>query len=347
MARSSGGRVTQRQIAELAGVSQATVSLVLNHGGAGETRIPEETRARVLRVIEETQYVADPSARRLAGMDNRIIGVFTYEPAFPSRIQEYYGPLLTGIEQAAEEVGCDLLMFTSAPVTDGRRKIFHEGSRLRLADGVLLLGVEMDAGELERLVTGGFRVVAVGRRDTPGIPSVGVDYAGGARRVVAQALDLGHRRVVHLHLPREGESVRDRFAGAGQAFAAAGVEPVVVPAGPEDAEAAWAAVRGAGDPTLLVVEDAALATALVLRARDAGLRVPEDLSVVSLLPPARADAALVDLTRLDPPRGEIGRQAVLLLARILHGDPPPEDGLRTLVECPVVPGTTLAPPRAG
>src|SRR5918993_1148378 len=112
-------RITQRRIAELAGVSQATVSLVLNDK-------------------------ADPAARRLAGVGNKILGVFTYEPAFPTASQDFYAPLLSGIEQAAEELGCDLLLFTSAPVVNGTRRLFHEHNRLRLADGCLLLGVEMD-----------------------------------------------------------------------------------------------------------------------------------------------------------------------------------------------------------
>ena len=59
-------RVTQRRIAGLAGVSQTTVSLVLN-GKEDAARIPEATRQRVLELIQEMTYVADPAARRLAG----------------------------------------------------------------------------------------------------------------------------------------------------------------------------------------------------------------------------------------------------------------------------------------
>jgi DNA-binding LacI/PurR family transcriptional regulator len=50
----------------LAGVSQATVSLVLNRAKAAEGRIPEDTRERVHKAIRETGYVADPIARRMA-----------------------------------------------------------------------------------------------------------------------------------------------------------------------------------------------------------------------------------------------------------------------------------------
>src|SRR3954451_14218835 len=78
------GRLTQRDIARMTGVSQATVSLVLNGRSDGDVRIAPETRERVLQAIRERGYVADPIARRLAARDNRIIGVFTYEPVFPA-----------------------------------------------------------------------------------------------------------------------------------------------------------------------------------------------------------------------------------------------------------------------
>ncbi len=90
--RTPSRRITQRRIAELAGVSQATVSLVLNDKADGAARIPEETRERVLKVLRETGYVADPAARRLAGVGNKILGVFTYEPAFPTESQDFYAP---------------------------------------------------------------------------------------------------------------------------------------------------------------------------------------------------------------------------------------------------------------
>ena len=77
-------RLTQKDIARLAGVSQATVSLVLNGSADDTRRIPEQTRVRIQDVIARTGYVADPVARRMVKGRNDILGVFTYEPAFPS-----------------------------------------------------------------------------------------------------------------------------------------------------------------------------------------------------------------------------------------------------------------------
>ncbi len=83
-------RVTQQDIARISGVSQTTVSLVLNNRLDAGTRIAPETRERVLEAIAETGYVADPVARRMVARRNRIIGVFTYEAVFPSGTRDFY-----------------------------------------------------------------------------------------------------------------------------------------------------------------------------------------------------------------------------------------------------------------
>lgn len=344
MSRTESRRVTQRQIAQLAGVSQATVSLVLN-GRTGEgVRIPEETRDRVLRVIEETNYVADPSARRLAGADNRILGVFTYEPAFPTRSLDFYTPLLNGIEAGAEKLGCDLLLFTSTPVLEGRRRLFHERNRLRLADGVLLLGVEMDPAELARLVEEDIRVVAVGRRDTPSIPYVGIDYTSATAELVSRAVSLGHDRIFYLRLDSQGESVKDRFQGVLSGVAGSGAVVADRISDEGSLEADWAAVTQF-EPTLLIVESPNTAEALYDRAIEDGYEIPRDLSIVSLGSSPRLSPDDVNFTRLNPPRSELGERAVHLLARLLSDEDRPNNGeLRTLLSCPIVDGVTLSTP---
>ena len=187
----------------MTGVSQATVSVVLNGRSDSEVKIAPETRDRVLRAIAETGYVADPVARRLAARHNRIIGVFTYEPVFPSGNSDFYHPFLVGIEQRAEALGCDLLLLTSAPVLDGRRRIFSHDNRLRLADGCVLLGRSLDRDELAKLVADGLPFVSIGRRDDAGgpVPYVGADYAAAVAELVRHAAVTGPPTA---GLPRSG-----------------------------------------------------------------------------------------------------------------------------------------------
>ena len=343
-------RVTQRTIAEMAGVSQATVSLVLNGKADATTRIPEATRRRVLDVIAETTYVADPAARSLAGVGNNLVGIFTYEHAFPNESSDFYTPLLMGIEGAAESVGVDLLMFTSAPVTGGRRQIFHEKNRLRLADGCLLLGREMDTSELMRLLESGYPFVAIGRRDgAPGtsklIPYVGVDYVSATATLARMALDSGHTRFAYLHLPIDAESTRDRQEGLARMLVDTAVTVESRASDGSDLKTAWVAIRSAA-PTVLFVEDPTHAQTIVEIAERDGVSIPGDLSIVVLGERTRPSDRATDYTRLSAPRPELGARALALLDQLMNGARgAAELPLQQLLECSIIPGTTLVAPR--
>ncbi|MFG1951931.1 LacI family DNA-binding transcriptional regulator [Micromonospora sp. NPDC048830] len=335
-------RVTQRDIARLAGVSQATVSLVLNNRADADIRIAPETRDRVLRVIAETGYVADPVARRLASRFNRIIGVFTYEPAFPSGSRDFFHPFLLGIEEYAERVGCDLLLFTSAPVVDGRRRIFHHDNRLRLADGCILLGREIDSTELQRLNRDGYPYVAVGRRDDAGgpVPYVGADYAAAVTRLVELALRRGHRRLAYVGMGMTAESSADRRDGYLAAAAPAeSARQLAMAAG--DADTSLDELLADGT-TVAFVEDFATAVALESAARRRGLRVPGDLSILTLGDPTVPVPTEMAFTGFRIPREEMGRQAAEVLTGVIDGS---VGGLQQrLLPCELVEGDTLGTP---
>lgn len=340
-------RVTQRTIAELAGVSQATVSLVLNGKADSTTRIPEATRQRVLDVIRETTYVADPAARSLAGIGNNLVGVFTYEHAFPNESSDFYTPLLMGIESAAESIGVDLLMFTSAPVVDGRRQIFHEKNRLRLADGCLLLGREMDTDELVRLVDSEYPFVAIGRRDgaVGRIPFVGVDYVSAASTLATMALQAGHRRFYYLHLPFDAESTRDRKLGLSAAIDGSDVSLVSATSDGSDLPSAWAAIVAA-EPTVLFMEDPAHAQTICDLAVASGIDIPTQLSIVVLGERTRPSEHALDYTRLSAPRPELGSRAVALLDQLMNGTRGADELPRQqLLDCAIIGGSTLVAPR--
>ncbi|WBQ06188.1 LacI family DNA-binding transcriptional regulator [Kribbella sp. CA-293567] len=355
-------RLTQRDIARLARVSQTTVSLVLNNRTAASARIPAETRDRVLKVIRETGYVADPLARRLLQQRNQILGVFTYESVFPSASADFYHPFLSGIEESAEELGCDLLLFTSAPVTDGRRLVFHDNNRLRIADGSLLLGRRIPAEELSRLVTEKYPFVSVGRRDDPDgavVPYVGADYTTATATVTARALQLGHTAVAFVGPGQGAESSADRLRGFHQvAPRGLHLSPVETggssdstPSGTADGVRPINAERAVEELldellerkiTAVFVEDLADAAALAAATRRRGLAVPGDLSVVALGDASRPVDGDDEYSGFHIPRKEMGRRAVGLLEAVLSGD---ETDLQQLLACELVDGSTLSKPK--
>lgn len=344
---SPGRRLTQQDIARIAGVSQTTVSLVLNNRTDAEVRIAPETRERVLKVIRETGYVADPVARRLAERRNRILGVFTYEAVFPTASADFYHPFLLGIEECAEEMGCDLLLFTSARAAGERRRIFNEDSRVRLADGCVLLGRAVDRDDLARLLAEGIPFVSIGRRDDAGapVPYVGADYSPAVRALVDRAAGLGHRRLAYVGTGAGAESPADRMRGFREAVAAVGAEGSHVPVTGRTPEEILGELSATG-VTAAFVEEPADAVAIMHAAGERGLAIPGDLSILALGAPTRPVRVDVDLTGFRIPRQEMGRRAVELLAEVLEGGEGTTRTPQELLACELVEGSTLAPARS-
>ena len=346
MNRIPAKRPTQADIARLAGVSQATVSLVLNERDAG-VRISPATRERVLTVMREWGYVANASARSLAGGRNKIIGVYTFEPVFPTSGVDFYFPFLLGMEQEAAELGYDLLLFTSA---GGERQIFRDGStRLWHADGALLLGRDPNVEEIEQLRDSGYPFVYVGHREVSGPPVsyVGADYAGATQQLTERLFELGHQRVAYARIGNgNAQPSRDRESGFRRATPSKQVRHLTGPVwtlGTVEEVDGLVEELQRGGVTAVLAEQQLLAEELLVCATRRGLSIPDDLSVVSLGDATGARNDGTPWTALVVPREQMGRQAMGLLVRLLES--PESEALSESVECSIAPGATVGPPR--
>ncbi|MFD7307319.1 LacI family DNA-binding transcriptional regulator [Promicromonospora sp. NPDC059942] len=338
----------QSDVARLAGVSQSAVSRVIG-GDTDAARIPEATVRRIQDAIKELGYVPNPTARKLRTGRNRLLGVHTFEAVFPRAREDFYFEFLLGIEERAEEIDHDLVLFTSTGGSDGRRRVYRDGvNRLNVADGAVLLGVAADRAELARLEADGYPFVHIGRREVPGtrITCVVPDYESAAAAIVDRLADLGHERVAYLRAGIEEESYADRRRGYESAVARRGLRDLS-PARPglEDGalDAVWLDAVAAGAVTAVVADAEWLAHPLAEQLAARGLTVPRDVSV-AVLEGVAPDAA-VRWDCLQIPRREVGRVAIDTLVGML--DEPGEPVADVLVECVVVDGETVAAPPAG
>jgi DNA-binding LacI/PurR family transcriptional regulator len=344
---------TQVDLARLAGVSQATVSQVINETPERPARLSPETRARVLEAVRTLGYRVNPAARSLKGARNRLLGLFTFEAVFPTDQRDFYYPFLLGVEEEVAEQGYDLVLFSSAGAS-GPRRIYNDGvNRLKLADGAVLLGRHMRRVELAELVKEDFPFVYIGRREVPGarLSYVAPDYVSATRDLVLRLVDLGHRRILLLKAHHGAEPTRDRERGYRRGLkdsglgVEAGLTHPLPPSGtvtPSDVDT-W--VRDG--VTAVVVdpgEDDSLAAGIEEAAGELGLAVPDDVSVALLGDPSRSRTTR-DWTRFDLPRPEIGRQAVRLLIQMLDADD--GEARQVLVDCAQVAGETVAVPARG
>lgn len=337
-------RSRQSDIAAAAGVSRATVSMVLNGRTGKGAAISADTRARVLEVATRLGYVGNPSARNLAGGRNRLLGVYTFAPVFPTESADFYHPFLVGVEREAELLGYDLVLFTGAG-PGGERSIYRDNvNRLRIADGCILLGGDSDRFELDRLVEDDFSFVFIGRREVPGreIAYVSADYVAATVDIVTRLAELGHRKVAYLGAGLDFEPLVDRVEGFRRGVERCGLDSdpsLNVVANRESLELAHVRALLAAGATAFVIENRGILERLAELADELGLHAPDDYSMVLLGPSTEG------VTGLSMPRREMGGHAVRMLVDML-GDASLEQRRRIELPCAIAAGGTMGSPPA-
>jgi LacI family transcriptional regulator len=317
MAVPSGKRMTIREIADLAGVSIATVSRVMN----GRDDVSDETRDAVRRVINEHGYTANRNARGLSAGRTGLVG-FLVPLVFPA----YFAEILAGAAEALYEQ--EMRMVLSPTQHEHAREVslldrlMHGGA----TDGALIVLPREPSEELERALEAGYPFVVVDPLMplNDRIPSVLAAHTSGADQAMRHLLSLGHRRIGAITGPPGWVATEDRRRGYRSALAAAGI-----PFDPElEVEADFEITDGqqaAGvlldlrnPPTAIFAFNDNIAVGAMQTAHELGLRIPEDLSIVGFDDVAHASIVTPSLTTVRQPLAEMGRTAVSLLVRLLE-----------------------------
>jgi LacI family transcriptional regulator len=309
-------RVTIREIADLAGVSIATVSRVLN----GREDVSLETRETVQRVIREHGYMANRSARGLSAGRTGLVGVLV-----PLVHPAYFSSILAGAAEALYEQDMRLLLSPTLHLHDREVSLLDRITH-GTTDGALLVLPEESSSELTALLDQGYDFVVVDPRDPldERVPAVSAAHASGADQAMRHLLELGHRRIGAITGPAFWVATKDRLRGYQAALAAAGLMPqpeLVVQADfeiPGGVAAAERLLALPEPPTAIFAFNDNLAIGAIRAARARGLRVPEDLSVVGFDDIEYATVVSPALTTVRQPLAEMGRMAVSMLVRLLE-----------------------------
>jgi len=336
------GRATIRDIADLAGVSIATVSRVLNE----RPDVAPDTRENVLQVVREHGFSTNRGARGLSSGRTGIIGL-----TLPLVNGPYFGPLLSGASEALYEQDMRIMLCPTLHEHDREVSLLERLMR-GTTDGAILMLPEESAGELRGLQRQGFPFVVVDPRELPpeGIPCVSAQHAAGAKQATEHLLGLGHRRIGAITGAPGWYATEERLIGFRGALAAAGIllEPELVAHGdwliPLGTQAAEQLLALPDPPTAIFAFNDNMAIGALHAARKRGLSVPDDLSVVGFDDTDQALIVTPTLTTVRQPLAEMGRMGVSLLGRILDGQR--VDALRLELSTTLVVRESTARPRS-
>jgi LacI family transcriptional regulator len=319
-------RSTSRDVAKLAGVSQATVSLVLN--SVAGARIGEKSRRRVVEAARKLDYHPNASARSLVRQRAGVLGLALRQHSDFLGANAFLPRVIAGLTSVTVPAGFKLLI---EPIEDlNRPDTYLRLAREAHVDGMILSGVRSDDDQLRRLSEADFPVVLWGRLDGSDLPFVDVDNMAAARTAVEHLIGLGHRRIACItNGPPEDSASTARLAGYRQALDAAGLpfDGALVRYGDFEERSGSEAMLGllseAARPSAVFVasDEVALGALKTLRAR--GFRVPDDIALVGFDDLPISEFVDPALTTMRVPARAIGAQAAAMLIELItaHGEP--------------------------
>ena len=272
-------QTTMHDIARAAGVSQSTVSRVLN-AASSSIPISEETRERVLASARRLGYSPNPLARGLRGAPTMLLGVIVRDITDPF----FAGPI-EAISIEAARRGYNVVLGHAHGRAD-EAMVLRSALETRHVDAIILLGDMTDQPRLiDDLRNCLVPVVAIWQGTAHhGLTMVNVDNATGVALALDHVLALGHRRIAFVSGRPLGDIEERRAAYEGR-MRAAGLEIAEgfvqqVPNSPAGGEQAFVALMSLSSrPTAVICSTDQLAIGVLHGAWSMGLRIPADVSV--------------------------------------------------------------------
>jgi DNA-binding LacI/PurR family transcriptional regulator len=297
-------------VAQLAGVSQQTVSRVVR----GSPSVARRTRERVEAAIAELGYRPNIAARTLVTRRSHRIGVVAADTSLYGA-----GTTLSGIQEAARAAGYAVSLVMLPDLTPSAVQAALEELRSQYVDGAIAVVPEDASQEAVRAADAAFPCVLAPGLDGAGVADAYWAEVTAAREATHHLLDLGHHTVHHIAGPQDWAESRARSTGWRTAL----VERLrVVPRpvrGDWSAQSGYAAVAELqlADVSALFVGNDHMAVGVLRALADAGRRVPEDVSVVGFDDVPEARFFFPPLTTVHQDFAEIGRRCVrVLLGRL-------------------------------
>jgi LacI family transcriptional regulator len=306
---------TSSDIAREAGVSQATVSRVLN----ADPRVAPRTRARVLRVMERLNYTPNAIARGLVTNRTDLVGVVVSDIMNP-----FYPEFLEAIASQLGEHGRKMLLFNAGGQSEDADDNYTRVLLEQRVDGIIFTSAVRDSAMVQRLVERKFPVVLTNRY-AEGVQcdmAVG-DNDAGAAAVAKHLLELGHARIAVIAGDPRASTSYDRLEGFRTALAQAGhvLDDTLVRAAHFDPDAARAATLQLlalpDRPTAIFCLNDVMAFGALNAIKSLGLSVPSDVSVVGFDDIWMAGWESFELTTVHQPLTEMARSSVDLLVERL------------------------------
>ncbi len=269
--------VSMADVARAAGVSQQTVSRVVN----GMPNVNAKTRERVQAAMSELGFRPSYAGRSLRGGRYRSVGLCVNDLTLFGNLS-----MIDGIASAAREHGYALTLIEMSKTEEF---LLAEASRLMAEQPIdgMVIGMSRLSSDFEEFQPlPGMPTVIVTMFAHPRVTTVDSDHYGCSTLLMEHLLELGHTQIRFIGGPDYSVDEQFRQAGWRDALAHAGIEAAEPLLGDWSANSGYEAGRYLAEHdramTAIYAANDQMANGAIAALRDAGLRVPEDVSVVGV-----------------------------------------------------------------
>lgn len=319
-------RVTIKDIAQLAGVSYATVSRALNNAG----EISEATRKRILDICAREGYRANVLARSLIAQKTHVLGLIV-----PNITNPFYSELALAIELHARSKGYNVMLCNGLHDSQLTKDLFDflVGQQV---DGVIFGSARNEDHDWIQRRQESIPLVLVGdamsEENMQGINAISTDNRLGGRMAAEYLLGLGHRRITYFGLRPDSFSHEYRFQGFRQAIESSDsradcrLSVVKNDASTSSMDRGYTLAKtmfqnGLEDTAVFAATDG-MALGLLQAAGEFGIRVPEDLSLIGFDNIVYTSLPKIRLSTIDQQKHMLGTAAVDLLISLIRETEP-------------------------
>jgi DNA-binding LacI/PurR family transcriptional regulator len=313
-------RPTLRDIAARAGVSETAASFALN----GKPGVSEETRRRILDIVEELRWTPNHAAQVLSGARSMTIGLAVARNVQEVGSELFFLRLMTGMHTVLSQRRYGLL-FQVVESVDEELDLYRRWTDERRVDGVVIVDLRTDDPRPRVVTELGLPAILAGGPDPSGtVSAVSIDDAAAMRSVMEYLRDGGHSRVAYvsgspslLHVHRRVEA----FLQAGREYGLEAADVLQTDfSAPSAVRATQRLLATDGRPSAVIYDNEVLAVAGMGVIHAAGLRIPADVAVVACEDTPICAAVQPALTALHRDTSGFGADVAEHLLNLLDGN---------------------------
>jgi DNA-binding LacI/PurR family transcriptional regulator len=303
---------TIREVAQLAGVSPATVSRVMN----GTAKVDEEKRKRVEDAIRETGFKPNKLARALFKNSSGLIGLIV-----PNIDNPFFNEIAKAIEEEAYNKGLHIVLCSSGNNTQKEADNIQMLEQMK-ADGIILITNGNHTGRMIEKCS--LPVIVVDRHitDCGEIAHIEADHYQGGKLAAEFLVKCGCRSIVCLRGPQEFTSGRLRYQGYCDVCRENGIPERYVDTKysfESGIKAAYEMLERFPETDGIVAANDMVAISSYKVLRSKGIRVPEDIQIVGFDDIRFSSLVSPAVTTIHQPITEMGKRAVEIIFRYAEG----------------------------